>query len=76
MLFSCSPSLLWENPLRNPCLLFHCKLFLNSGGRGGERNEDILALEFNSSPEIGNKHVIYVETPAWLSSQNTIYQNS
>lgn len=36
--------------------------------RRRKRNEDILALEFNSS-EIGNKHVIYVETPAWLSSQ-------
>ena len=39
-------------------------------------NEDILSLKLNSSPETGNKCVVYVETSAWLSSHDTIYQNS
>ena len=71
------PLLPWEDPQRSPHLSYEGILLLNSRGREGKRgNEDILGLKLNSSPETGNECVVYVETSAWLSSHDTIYQNS
>lgn len=72
--FSCYPSLLWESPWWNHSLVIRLHVIFKFIKK--EKKKKRNGLELNSSLEIGNKCVIYVETSSWLSSQNTIYQNS